>query len=508
MNENLNLVEILKDCPRGTKLYSTIFGEAIFDNVAIGKTHPIVIRLKDGSRKSFSAEGKLYIMYDGECTLFPSKNQRDWSKFNPKKEGFITPCEFKDGDIVATNSGLQVFILQRPKSNKEGYFYIGYDFGLNDIFHAGECKFNRLSTEEEKQKLFDAIKKRGYKWNAETKTLEKFVEPRFNVGDWVVFIKSKSVYRVEKKENYEYTLRYILGGSMCLPFSNEELIREWTIEDAKDGDVLACNEEILLFKSYSSLQGRISLYCWYNGNTNNFHSKEVIDILLTTRNKVCPATKEQRDAMMKAMNDACYKWNAETKTLDKLIKPKFKVGDEIVNSYMEYMGAPGTQRTILKITDDKYIFTDGSRMSISSQDSWDLLSDMLEPKTLDDDKIKTAIRNHLLEMWERCQKNVYGVHVADAITWLKKQGESDKNPNSKTIAEYLYKEKGYPISLNEEIPTFEVTMKDVRDYNAYKEKKLIEIACKWLREQKEMIGISFQEDFIERFKVEMNKYTN
>ena len=184
------------------------------------------------------------------------------------------------------------------------------------------------------------------------------------------------------------------------------------------------------------------------------------------------------------------------------------MGDEIVNSFMKYMGAPGTQRTISKITDDKYIFTDGSRMSISSQDSWDLLSDILEPKTLDDDRIKTAIRNHLLEMWEHCQKNVYGVHVADAIAWLKKQGESDNNPNSKTIAEYLYKEKDYPISLNEEIPTFEVTMKDVRDYNAYKEKKLIEIACKWLREQKEMIGISFQEDFIERFKVEMNKYTN
>ena len=139
--------------------------------------------------------------------------------------------------------------------------------------------------------------------------------PRFDVGDWVVFIKSKSVYQVEKKENYEYTLRHILGGSMCLPFSNEELIREWTIEDAKDGDILACNEEILLFKSYSVLQGRISLYCWYNGHTNNFHSKEVIDILLTTRNKVCPATKEQRDVLMKAMNDAGYEWDSEKKEL-------------------------------------------------------------------------------------------------------------------------------------------------------------------------------------------------
>ena len=53
MNENLNLVEILKDCPRGTKLYSTIFGEVIFDNVSIDKAHPIVIRLKD--RRGYDA---------------------------------------------------------------------------------------------------------------------------------------------------------------------------------------------------------------------------------------------------------------------------------------------------------------------------------------------------------------------------------------------------------------------------------------------------------------------
>lgn len=486
MNENLNLVEILKDCPSGTKLYSTVFGYVEFVHVNISANHPIVIRLKDGTRKSFTVEGKLYITYDGECTLFPSKNQRDWSKFNPKKEGFITPCEFKDGDIVATNSGLQVFILQRPKSNKEGYFYIGYDFGLNDIFHAGECKFNRLSTEEEKQKLFDAIKKRGYKWNAETKTLEKFVEPKFNVGDWVVFIKSKSVCRVEKKENYEYTLRYILGGSMCLHFTTEYLIREWTIEDAKDGDVLTTSSGPFI---YNGKRGGTSCPGCYCGiNTLGGFEPLVCETHWTSK-KVYPATKEQRDALMKAMNDAGYKWNAETKTLDKLIKPKFNVGDEIVNSYMKYMGAPGTQHTILKITDDKYIFTDGSRMSISSQDSWDLLSDMLEPKTLDDDKIKTAIRNHLLEMWEHCQNNVYGVHVADAIAWLKKQCESDNNPNSKTIAD-------------------EETIKAIQIYNSYKEKKLIEIACKWLREQKEMIGISFQEDFIERFKLEMNKYTN
>ena len=146
------------------------------------------------------------------------------------------------------------------------------------------------------------------------------IEPRFKVGDWVVFIKSKNVYKVEKIENYEYTLRHILGGSLCLSFSNEKLIREWAIQDAKDGDVLACNEEILLFKSYSELQGCISLYCWYNGHTNNFHSKEVIDILMTTTNKIYPATKEQRDTLMKAMNDDGYEWDVEKKELRKNVR--------------------------------------------------------------------------------------------------------------------------------------------------------------------------------------------
>lgn len=82
---------------------------------------------------------------------------------------------------------------------------------------------------------------------------------------------------------------------------------------------------------------------------------------------------------------------------------------------------------------------------------------------------------------------------------------ADKNPNPQNIDEYLYKEKGYPISLNGEIPTFEETMKAVQAYNAYKEKQWIEKACNWLREQKEMIGISFQEDFIERFKIAMEE---
>ena len=89
MNDNLNLVEILKDCPKGTKLYYTVYGEVEFDHIANSSKYPIVLKLKDREwYESLTSEGKLDIEHDGECLLFPSKEQRDWSKFKPKKERF------------------------------------------------------------------------------------------------------------------------------------------------------------------------------------------------------------------------------------------------------------------------------------------------------------------------------------------------------------------------------------------------------------------------------------
>ena len=87
MNENLNLVEILKDCPKGTKLYSTNFGVVEFDGIGTNPKYPIVVSHIGGFEK-FAKDGKLYCICDGECVLFPSKDQRDWSKFNIKKPKF------------------------------------------------------------------------------------------------------------------------------------------------------------------------------------------------------------------------------------------------------------------------------------------------------------------------------------------------------------------------------------------------------------------------------------
>ena len=87
MNEKLNLVEILKDCPKGTKLYSTIFGEIEFGFIEDNYSYPIVLIL-NGGHEYLTSDGKLFNQFDGECILFPSRENRDWSKFKVKKNRF------------------------------------------------------------------------------------------------------------------------------------------------------------------------------------------------------------------------------------------------------------------------------------------------------------------------------------------------------------------------------------------------------------------------------------
>ena len=89
--QKLNLCEILKDCPNGTKLYSTVLGYVIFQGIVEGAVYPIVVICENGVNEDFTADGKMFIDFDGECTLFPSKEQRNWADFIApwlKKERF------------------------------------------------------------------------------------------------------------------------------------------------------------------------------------------------------------------------------------------------------------------------------------------------------------------------------------------------------------------------------------------------------------------------------------
>ena len=99
MNENLDLTKILKDCPEDTKLYSPLYGDVELVEVDNDGNFPILVRLSNNAIESFTKDGRLFIDYDGECMLFPSKDQRDWSKFEIKKPKF-DPKTLKPFDKV------------------------------------------------------------------------------------------------------------------------------------------------------------------------------------------------------------------------------------------------------------------------------------------------------------------------------------------------------------------------------------------------------------------------
>ena len=106
MNENIDLTKILKDCPIGYKLYTPLIGEVevveIYDNKEKGKG---VIHVKDNNNYYelfFTKKGFYFPDTNGECLLFPSKDQRDWSKFTAPwyKKGKFDPKTLKAFDKV------------------------------------------------------------------------------------------------------------------------------------------------------------------------------------------------------------------------------------------------------------------------------------------------------------------------------------------------------------------------------------------------------------------------
>ena len=102
MNENIDLTEILKDCPKGTKLYSTVYGVVRFDEIDKDKTYPISLYTNTACIFNVTSDGRLAKNYNGECTLFPSKDQRDWSKFKAPwyKKSKFDPKNLKPFDRV------------------------------------------------------------------------------------------------------------------------------------------------------------------------------------------------------------------------------------------------------------------------------------------------------------------------------------------------------------------------------------------------------------------------
>ena len=102
MNEKIDLTKILRNCPKGFKLYSLVHGEVTFLGISeVSSIYSVNVKV-DGLVVSYTFDGKIHYYYGRECVLFPSKEQRDWGKFTApwlKKERF-DPKTLKPFDQV------------------------------------------------------------------------------------------------------------------------------------------------------------------------------------------------------------------------------------------------------------------------------------------------------------------------------------------------------------------------------------------------------------------------
>ena len=154
--------------------------------------------------------------------------------------------------------------------------------------------------------------------------------PKFKVGDCITNgIDVDKIIGIDIKENYLFE-----NGKKSDISLIESISHIWTIQDAKDGDVLVASDgSIFLFKC--DVNGGCKYYiALTTDNTIVFNVG--LEHLWETSKAVHPATKEQCDLLFQKMKEAGYEWDAEKKELKKIeqtlankVKPKFKVGDTI-----------------------------------------------------------------------------------------------------------------------------------------------------------------------------------
>lgn len=175
MEQKINLVELLKDCPNGMELYSPIYGVGLLTKV----TNRIHVKFpKEHNVKCFRLDGK--VSEDGEIMLFP-KGKTTWDGFKP-------PCKFRSGDVLVSESGNIVLLSHIDSENIVHYHCIIPTYGsfrIEEKTNIGVGRYYEcvLANEQQKQRMYDKIKSSGYIYNQHINKLEKLIESKFKVGD-------------------------------------------------------------------------------------------------------------------------------------------------------------------------------------------------------------------------------------------------------------------------------------------------------------------------------------
>ena len=356
-------------------------------------------------------------------------------KWNEETKTCETLPKFKDGDILANDDDTIFIYNGMEELSPSPSYYVYVIAEKTDLFFAintSTKKYGtRFATEEEKNILFEAIKNNGYKWYPDTKTLTKL--PKFKDGDVITCKNSLCTFiSIFKDKPYEksfrqhcsiilYNNKFIVGNyaDYANPrFATEEekqklfdaikengyrwddetkTLKNWTIQDAKDGDVIFYDDGwTCIFKRIHGIW--FSSYCFITSDGEFHTAYETHAVDSTINGNAHPATKEQRDILFQKIKEAGYKWNPETKTLEKL--PKFKVGNRIRSTIVN----SGNIYTVLKIEASKYIVkknneTSNCNIYFDEENNFELV-----PNKFDISKLKpfdkVLVRDFDNETWE------------------------------------------------------------------------------------------------------------
>lgn len=232
MEDKINIAEILRDMPKGTKLYSPLFGKCELVDVGTDE-YGDFIRIEhdphDANKKvckSFSSNGRYFeFLKDTECLLFPSAKMRDWSKF------------FKRGDVVYNPNSKMLAIFDGwanddyTEFNTTINYYKDHTFGEEEVCDT-EC-FVKANGEQKTLFIAAAEKHYGGKYNPETLQVEpvEVVEPKcsFKPFDKVlVRCNEDSVWRCELFSHYNTFNKqcpYVCLSSVykyCIPYEGNQ----------------------------------------------------------------------------------------------------------------------------------------------------------------------------------------------------------------------------------------------------------------------------------------------
>ena len=192
METEINIVEILKDKPQGTKLYSSACGKCKLEEVD-DKSFKISFYnskfgFMNGGEGHLDKNGKLYD--DGECVVFPSKEMRDWRKFDWKK-----------GDVLVNKDGDVYIIFERFVDDTYcsflGKYYLWKENNDTEQFYEKERLLTsdfQKAGKDAAQTYINTIEERlGGKLNRESLEVEK-THPKFKDGDIVALVVRKCTH--------------------------------------------------------------------------------------------------------------------------------------------------------------------------------------------------------------------------------------------------------------------------------------------------------------------------